>query len=330
MARMIRRMLYRLRGVFHPISIFVIAQIAWGLLMFVWIRWYVIRRDELDSVLQRLPLRESFGGGQWVILVQGCLLMGVLLLGVILIFVSFRRQQRLARMQDSILSSVTHELKTPLATIRMNAETLLLRDLSKEQRFEFLSRTLRETDRLQKLVDGVLISARLESIQSSKSKQRDIDILAVVQDSYTRMRDLFGENRTFWLQSTGIEEGGEIFVRCNPHEIAILVDNLLDNAVKYTKAGGIITVEMEASPQVFSLRVRDDGAGIEPSDLKRIFDRFFRVERTAKRWVGGSGLGLFVCKSVVKSHRGSIKATSEGIGKGATFHVELPRAHPTH
>lgn len=314
----------RLRWLFHPISIFVVAQVSWGLLMFVWIRWYVMRSKEIDDLVHRIPMTESLRTGQSVVLIEGCLLMAIILVGLYVIFVSLRKQVRLNKLQDSILSSVTHELKTPLASIRLYSETMLLRDLGAEERNKFLRRMLAEAERLQKLIDTVLISARIEGGNPGNESER-IDLSECAERCFRRARDRMGDRRQMTLKKTGLDGEGAFWLTCNPHQMEMIFDNLLDNAVKYTGEGGKIDVGVEAARDTIRIRVSDDGLGIDKAHLKKIFNKFYRSDRNAVKKVHGSGLGLFVSHSIVKAHDGRIYATSDGQGKGASFYVEFQR-----
>ncbi len=314
----------RLRWLFQPVLIFVVAQVSWALLMFVWIRWYLMRNQEIDALLQRFPLKDTLVTGQWVVLLEGCLLMAIILVGLYVIFVSLRKQTKLAKLQDSILSSVTHELKTPLASIRLYAETMLLRSVSETERETFLRRTLAETERLQKLIDTVLISARMEADPALKEVER-VDALEIITNAWRRVTERAGEKRAFTLERRIATDDGQFVITCNSHQLAIVFDNILGNAVKYTSEKGNIVLRVEATSSLLRVRITDDGMGIERRDLKKVFNRFFRAEKNSLKKVHGSGLGLFVCQTIVKAHKGRIFAVSEGQGKGSTFYVELPR-----
>lgn len=313
----------------HPISILVIAQICWGLLMFVWIRWYILRSQEISTLIERIPLPAQ-PSGQWVILAQGCLLMAFILLGLYMIFLSQRRLFRLTKMQDAILSSVTHELKTPLASIRLYAETMLLRDVPENQRKVFLQRTLSESERLQRLIDTVLISARLEFDKSKSNLAHGrVDLTHILETCVSRVRERFSQVRSieFFLPQ-GVTNNPVYLIWGNAHHLSTLFDNLLDNAVKYTEKDGVIQVGMILRKENLIVYIKDDGVGIEKNNLKKIFKKFYRVESNSKIKVSGSGLGLSVCRSIVREHRGKIYASSEGLNKGTTFYVELKRFSP--
>ncbi|WWW13987.1 histidine kinase [Spirobacillus cienkowskii] len=316
-------MLKKLKWLLHPISVLILAQICWGLLMFVWIRWYILRSQEINNLIEKLPVGAT-SSGQWVILAQGCILMGFILIALYVIFVSQRRLSRITKMQDTILSSVTHELKTPLASIRLYAETILLRNVAEEERKKFLNRTLKETERLQKLVDTVLISARLESDKSSLAHIR-VNLSELLNNSFNQFKDRFGEIRTFDFHQLPTNEKQAYFVIGNPYHLSMLFDNLLDNAVKYTERGGLIQGGVIVKNEFIQVHIKDNGVGIEKKNLKKIFKKFYRIERNSKTRVQGSGLGLSVCHSIVKEHHGKLFAFSEGLNKGTSFYVELHR-----
>ena len=244
-----------------------------------------------------------------------------------MIFVSQRRLSRITKMQDTILSNVTHELKTPLASIRLYAETMLLRNVPEEERKKFLSQTLKETERLQKLIDTVLISARLESDKSSLAHSR-VNLNELLIGCYTQVKDRFGESRVFEFQNLPINDENTNFIWGNPYHLSMLFDNLLDNAVKYTEKGGFIQAGVLIKKDYFQVYFKDNGLGIEKNNLKKIFKKFYRIERNSKMKVQGSGLGLSVCQSIVKEHHGKIYALSDGLNKGTTFYVELQRLSP--
>lgn len=326
-------MMKKFKWIFHPITILVLAQIAWGLLMFVWIRWYILRSQEVNHLIQRIPLPES-SSGQWIILLEGCILMAFILVGLYMIFVNQQRLFRLSRMQDTILSSVTHELKTPLASIRLYTETMLLRKVTETERLKFLNRTLAEAERLQRLIDTVLISARLQSGKPSLSLSR-IDVKEIVVACFQKMKERFSDVRQFELVCPNNNE--HIFVYGNPFHLSILFDNLIDNAIKYTNKNGNIKIEIIVPQSTFQIKkefvlivIEDDGCGIEKKNLKKIFQKFYRVDNQGGSVVKGSGLGLSVCHSIVQEHSGKIYAQSDGLEKGSLFYVELKRLSTHH
>lgn len=318
-------MLKKLKWIIHPISILILAQICWGLLMFVWIRWYILRSQEINALLTKIPLSTA-PSGQWIILAEGCLLMAFLLVSLYMIFVSQRRLSRITKMQDTILSSVTHELKTPLASIRLYTETMLLREISAEEKKKFLNRVLGEVERLQKLVDTILISARLNSDSTTTANNHiKIDLIEIINISIGRMKERFDHMRLFEFKIKPTSTQSSFYILGNSAHLSTLFDNLLDNAVKYTKKNDVLSVEISVENGNILVSIHDNGIGIEKRDLKKIFKKFYRVDKSAKSKVTGSGLGLSVCYSIVKEHNGKIYAKSDGLNKGTTFYVEFKR-----
>lgn len=310
--------------VLHPITVYVVAQICWGLLVFTWIWWYFDREKTINTILARVPAPPELQAGQWVILLQGGILMTLILLGLLMTFISQRKQVRLNRLHESFLSNITHELKTPIASIRLATETLLLRKVSEDAQKKFLERTLNESIRLQNLVDSILVAARLES-KSDQQRKELIDLVALVETTVENFRDRIGAERVISFEKKYTTAKNEFHLEGDPIQIQMVFDNLLSNAYKYTSSGGHITVQSKLTPKYFTVEIADDGVGIEKESLSKIFDKFYRAEGTARIRVQGSGLGLFIARSVVLAHSGTLSATSEGPEKGAQFHVSFER-----
>ncbi|HWN74719.1 MAG TPA: HAMP domain-containing sensor histidine kinase [Candidatus Udaeobacter sp.] len=235
------------------------------------------------------------------------------------------REIRRNEQQDSFLNAVTHELKTPIASIRMYLETLQSRQLDEPQRREFYRIMLEDTDRLLGTVEQVLKAG--EARQRSKRKNwQELDFSELVKSALglTRLRHhLTPENLRFGV---GPKKG--LLVLGNPEELRTVVFNLFDNAVKYSGEQREIVVDVR-TPDMDKvlLSVRDLGIGIPRSELKRIFNRFYRATNPLAGQVKGTGLGLFIVRSIARRHGGDVYAESEGEGRGSTFTVRLPRVY---
>ncbi|NBX18773.1 MAG: sensor histidine kinase [Proteobacteria bacterium] len=312
----------RFGWIVHPVTVFVFAQICWALLVFTWIWWYFDREKTISSILAKVPAPPELQAGQWIILLQGGILLALILLGLLLTFISQRRQVRLNRLHESFLSNITHELKTPIASIRLATETLLLRNLADSDRKKFLERTLSESFRLQNLVDSILVAARLESKSYNQQKEL-IDLPSVVEKSVDSFRERAGNERRIDFETKYAGARSEFLIEGDPIQIQMLFDNLLSNAQKYTNSGGRIVITSTLSAKGFSVSIADDGVGIEKESLSKIFDKFYRAEGTARIRVQGSGLGLFIARSVAVAHGGTLTASSDGPEKGAQFNVSF-------
>lgn len=325
---MMRAVVPKLKWIVHPIFVFIVAQISWALLMVVWIRWYRSRSAEFEQLIGRLGVvSPNTDTGQWIILLEGCILMGILLVALYMVFVSFRRQVHLNRLQNSILSSVTHELKTPLASIRLYNETLMLHELSAEEQRKFIQKSLRELNRLQALVDRILLSAKLQTHGVSEQKVA-CNLSQIAMQSWRKSKERHGGKRRYLLIGLSEEEGEGIEnetleISGIPAELTMLFDNLLDNAVKYTKLQGLVQMEFRRLKDTAEFIISDDGIGIERENRKNVFKKFFRAEHATRLNAKGTGLGLSVAAAIAKKHQGSLSVMSKGPGKGASFHVHF-------
>jgi len=257
-------------------------------------------------------------------LVFGILTFALIIAGIIVYTVFLVREIRRNDAHDAFINAVTHELKTPIASIRLFLETLQSRDVSELQRQDFYRVMLDDTDRLQQTVEQVL-KAGVAGQRLALQHRAPVDIAALTGEVLERARlrhHLSAEKMTLTV-ATASRDG--LFVDGDADELRTVLSNLLDNAVKYSRDAVQIAVEVAApSPETVWVRVRDMGIGIPRSQLKRIFHRFYRFQAHGFK-VKGTGLGLYIVRSIVKQHGGRVFAASEGEGKGSTFTVELPR-----
>jgi two-component system sensor histidine kinase SenX3 len=274
-------------------------------------------------------------GSGWIILnwregvkvFLGIIFFGAIITGLVLNTIFLVREIRRNEQHDSFINAVTHELKTPIASIRLYLETLQRREVDESQRREFYQSMLVDTERLMGTVEQVLKAGA--SAQKKASGQRiPVDFNTVVRECVELARTrhhLLPENIDYhesFLQSG--PQSGNARVLGDPDELHTAVTNLLDNAVKYSPGGVHVAVELDApDEELLVLRVRDRGVGIPQNELKRIFKRFYRVRQRPR--VRGTGLGLFIVRSIARNHGGRVFAASEGTGKGTTVTLELPR-----
>ena len=259
-------------------------------------------------------------------LVLGVIFFTLIIAGIVVYTVFLVREIHKNEQQDSFLNAVTHELKTPIASIRLYLETLQSRHLTEAQHQDFYRIMLEDTDRLLGTVEQILKAGEARHASSKKNWER-VDFSAIVAETVelTRLRHHMPAEA---LQFAGSPDE-KIYLRGNPQELRTSVFNLVENAVKYSGDNKEIQIYL-LTPDIDTilLRVRDKGVGIPRPELKRIFKRFYRVASSANGRVKGTGLGLFIVRSIARRHGGDAFAESEGTGRGSTFTLRLPRVYP--
>src|SRR5579884_731798 len=254
-------------------------------------------------------------------LILGVICFGIVIAGLVLNTIFLVREIRRNEQQDSFLHAVTHELKTPLTSIRLYLQTLQSRSLDDKQRQEFYRVMLADSDRLLGTVEQVLHAAELGHSKNTLEEIVDMEKLVRECLEQARTHHHLSPESLRLLNETGA--GAKVIG--NREELRSAVTNVLDNAIKYSGKKIDIQVELSADENV-SLKIRDNGIGIPRAELKRVFKRFYRVADREVARVKGSGLGLFIVRSIAKKHGGNAFAESEGPGRGATITIQLPRA----
>jgi two-component system, OmpR family, sensor histidine kinase SenX3 len=261
----------------------------------------------------------DLGGVRWVIYFLGTLLFLLLIGGLGLLVILLLREVRLNERQSNFVSAVTHELKTPVASLRLYLDTLQLRDLPEGQRQDFY-RTMRDDlDRLHGTINNVLHAAMYTDRPVVDPQLIDLARLVRRAIELTRTRNQLAEGDLRFLGPESLTIRGDAAAL----ETAVL--NVLDNAVKYSKDRVEVEAEVASlGDGLVRLRVSDHGVGMSRHHLRFIFNRFYRIGAEARRSHIGTGLGLFIVRSVVKGHKGTISAESPGPDRGTTITITLP------
>jgi two-component system sensor histidine kinase SenX3 len=255
-----------------------------------------------------------------ILLFIGILLFALIIAGVVVNTIFLVREIRRNEQHDAFINAVTHELKTPVASIRLYVETLQTRNVDETKRNEFYRNMLADSDRLLGTIEQILRTGRLGS-SSPKPPKVALNLDDLVTECVERGRAL--HNLT--PDQLSREPGSPLPVMGDWDELRAAVSNLIDNAVKYSGSNVHVVVSTAVQDERFAVvRVRDEGPGIEPTELKRIFRRFYRSHGSIASRVKGTGLGLYIVKSVAKRHGGRAWAESPGPGLGSTFLLQFP------
>jgi two-component system phosphate regulon sensor histidine kinase PhoR len=291
--------------------------------------WQVFRHRQLNEAVTKIlggdePYRcdlEWNGMERRALALQGARLPGQPHRGAVLVFHDITHLRKLETMRQDFVANVSHELKTPLAAIQATVETLLdgaMQDTDHNVRF--LERVRENADRLHRLVQDLLSLGRIESSQAPLELEA-IDLQAAVEACIGRHAD---RAKAKGLQLVGEPPGQVVSALADEEALAEILDNLVDNAIKYTPAGGAITLRWFAEDRQAIVQVIDTGVGIPEKDLPRIFERFYRVDKARSRELGGTGLGLSIVKHLVHALGASISVTSR-LGQGSVFTIRIPR-----
>lgn len=266
-----------------------------------------------------LPRREG------VLLFLGVIFFFVLIGGLILNMIFLVREIRRNEQHDSFINAVTHELKTPIASIRLYLETLKYRNVDETQRREFYELMLQDTERLLGTVEQVL-KAGQAGMKKARPHRVRVELGGLVKEcmEVARNRHHLDAGALRYREISNNGSGTPVFG--DREMLRTAISNIIDNAIKYSSGNVDVLVEVRSPDERhIELSVTDHGVGIPPHELKRVFRRFYRVP-TSMAQVKGTGLGLFIVRSIARKHGGKAYASSPGVGQGTTVTIELPRA----
>ena len=274
-------------------------------------------------------------GSGWIILnwregvkvFLGVIFFGAIIAGIILNTIFLVREIRRNEQHDSFINAVTHELKTPIASIRLYLQTLQRRELDQTQRREFYRLMLDDTHRLLGTVEQVLKAGEAGHKRIAR-RRAAVDFGGLVRECVEVARTSHHLQPEALRFEQSVDNGSGAGVVGDSEDLRTAVSNVLDNAIKYSAGAVDVSVRVETPDEKHvTLRVRDNGVGIPTEELKRIFKRFYRVPSRSQGNVKGTGLGLFIVRAIASKHGGRVFAESEGEGRGTTVILELPRSN---
>jgi len=325
MPELLKKKLRRTTLIYWALLLYVLAALLWWLISLQQQNRQIAqeRRELLELRATTLaPL--TYKGEQQIIddlyrrnqtkyISEGITFLLVILIGAVFIFRAVRRQFKMQLQQKQFMMAVTHELKTPIAVAKLNLETLLKYQLDPEKQQKLIRTTLDETARLNFLTNNILVSAQLENKAFVTSKE-DLDLSTLLQDCVGAFQKRFPDRPI----ETAIEK--EIDIKGDALLLQILVNNLLENAIKYAPGQSLIRTTLRQVEKGILLSVADQGPGIPDSEKSKVFDRFYRIGNEQTRTTKGTGLGLYLCQRIAKDHRGRIEI-KDNTPQGTIFNV---------
>jgi len=312
-------MMARWHSVFYYILIFVLTQLTWLLLLGLWIYWYITNYSVITKINESLSARGLPENINTFALVIGLVLLALIAAGMSLIFKYLHKQIHLNRLYDNFIGNITHELKSPLASIQLYLETMKKRNIPSEKKDEFINLMLKDTTRLNSLITSILEISAMEKKKDFYNYQVypiENMIPSLIHESLEQMK----------IDSSQVKISGEIKGECaiDKKTLLIVFNNIFDNAVKYSVDKLFLEIRFASFFRNYYIEIKDNGIGIEPKEQNMIFKKFHRVYHRAIPNVKGTGLGLYWSKEIIDKHGGKLTVKSQGIGKGSTFRISLP------
>lgn len=301
------------RSIGFPLTVGIVLTVLAVALLVGWQILVVGTWREVASDISSLP---------WIFLILGTLFFALIIVGLALLCAWLIREMRLNQRQQAFLDAVTHEMKTPLAALRLYVDTLALHDPPSDQRRRFLGSMGDDLDRLDRTVNQVLAAARAEA-RAPGPRREPVELPPLLE----RCIDEIRQRHQLPAEAVRLEARTPAVVQGDAAELGLVFRNLLENAVKYSEPP--VDVRVAVSPGAegrVRVEIADRGIGIPRAELRKIFQRFYRAGRDVQRQVAGLGLGLFIVRNLVRRQGGRVVATSEGSGQGSRFVVTLRAA----
>jgi signal transduction histidine kinase len=305
----------------YPVFIFVFSIVALGLSLFLYIYWYVEVSSRLQTVIKRFDLDRGqfFQLETWVVIVILSILVGLILVGVFVIFAYHVKTNQLYRLQRNFINNFTHELKTPVTSIKLYLETFQKFELTRDNQLKYIDYMLSDVARLTDNINRILNLSRIES-GGYKGEFVSLDLVEVVDKFIDKNKHLFG-NCQIIIKNTGDSPMNQ------PVDLAlfeILLMNLLTNAIKYNDSERPeISICFTKQQKAVQISFTDNGRGVDRNEFKNIFKKFYQIKKSGMT-TEGSGIGLYLIEKIAKIHNWKIVVNSAGAGKGATFTLTLP------
>lgn len=325
-----------MRSGFVQSKLFIVSLVYWILLtyMVAALLWWFIALENQNLEITHIRLNELkhddpayFSNSQTIeearkrktaqYIGEGSTFLALILLGAVFVYRATRKQLRLSQQQQNFMMAITHELKTPIAITQLNLETLQKRKLEADKQQKLISNTLQEANRLNTLCNNILFASQLEA-GAYQSEKVEINLSDLLEGCVDDCNSRFPQRVIIEQIQEGVYLTGEALL------LQMLVNNLLENAIKYSPQETPVTISLSEENNRIRLTVSDQGSGIADMEKKKIFEKFYRSGNENTRKSKGTGLGLYLCQRIMKSHKGSI-LVSDNLPKGSSFIASFPK-----
>jgi two-component system phosphate regulon sensor histidine kinase PhoR len=318
-------MITRLKWFFHPVFIFVFSILALASSLFLYIYWYIEVSSGLKAAVHRYNLdpQQFLEAQTWVVILVLSILVGIILIGIFIIFVYSQKMARLNRMQHEFINNFTHELKTPVTSLKLYLETFLKHELPRKEQAKYIGYMLQDVERLADNISRILNLARIET-KTYGGDFLPVDLVKNIEQFHQNNRHLFG-NCDIRIHNPS---GQPFFYNINAPLFEMLVMNILNNGVKYNDSEKPkIDIHFRQESGRMNIRFEDNGIGVEKAERKKIFRKFYQTKKEDNLSPKGSGLGLYLVQNIAHMHRGKVIAEKRQDEKGSVFTLILP-FHP--
>jgi two-component system, OmpR family, phosphate regulon sensor histidine kinase PhoR len=311
------------RWFIHPILVFILSVVAMATSLVLYIYWYLKVSTGLQRIVMAYKLNEEgiFEFKTWVVILVLSILVGLIIVGVLIIFVYYQKTWRIYRLQRNFIDSFTHELKTPVTSLKLYLETFSRHELPREDQLKYIGFMLNDVDRLLDNINRILQLARIESGNYAREFVQE-DLVEAVKRFRDENADLFPEG----MVTIENPAGRPFPFRLNVQLFDVLLMNLCSNAMRYNDSPRPrLNIRFVPHPEGLVIRFEDNGIGIEHKELGKIFRKFYRAGKPDDLTTRGSGVGLYLVKQIARLHKIRIHAESDGLDKGSVFVMSLRR-----
>jgi two-component system, OmpR family, phosphate regulon sensor histidine kinase PhoR len=312
----------RVRWFIHPILVFVLSVVALATSLALYIYWYLEVSTGLQRIVTVYKLDQEgfFEFNTWIVILVLSILVGLIVVGVFIIFFYYQKTWRIYRLQRNFIDNFTHELKTPVASLKLYLETFSRHELPREDQLKYIRFMLNDVDRLLGNINQILQLARIES-GSHAWEFVQADLVESVERFRNENTDLF-PNGIVTIENPAKRP---FPFSLNVQLFDILFMNLFSNAMRYNSSPQPrLDIRFVLHPDGLDIRFEDNGVGIERKEVRKIFRKFYQAGRPDDMTARGSGVGLYLVKQIARLHKGRVHAESDGPSKGSVFVLSLP------